>query len=344
MHMTTGRRFLAAAAAAMSATACGATNPTPGPGSTTTPSTSTSRAALTASNRPSARINASLAFDPVRHRLVLFGGRAPAQPTHLNETWVWDGATWSRVTTAVAPEPRESAPMAFDPSSGHLVLFGGLGTSLAPTTWVFDGTAWAALPTTHAPATGPAGAFRGEMAADPATSNLILEGWDGGQAGNTYQFAHGDWTIPQPPVCPAATGCRAQAALAVDPATSTLLLAAGGTQGLTNETDTWNGTAWTLVHTPTMPPGAPFTGATDATAGAIVATSCQGDTWLYRAGTWAAAHPAHALPAMSKFGMCSLADDPDHHVVIATGVADTDPTRLAMWAWDGTDWSALTPG
>jgi hypothetical protein len=43
---------------------------------------------------PSARSNATMAYDPVHQRTVLFGGYTPLK--NYNETWAWDGSHWSQ--------------------------------------------------------------------------------------------------------------------------------------------------------------------------------------------------------------------------------------------------------
>ena len=72
--------------------------------------------------RPSAR-RASLVFEPVRRRTLLFGGGLSVTP--LNDTWEWDGTSWSRRSLTSAPEPRLGAPMAFDEARRRVVLVGG---------------------------------------------------------------------------------------------------------------------------------------------------------------------------------------------------------------------------
>ncbi len=45
---------------------------------------------------PTARSHHALAYDPVRDRIVLYGGYIPDRPL-LNDTWEWDGQAWSCV-------------------------------------------------------------------------------------------------------------------------------------------------------------------------------------------------------------------------------------------------------
>jgi hypothetical protein len=44
---------------------------------------------------PSPRIGASMAYDPIHHVVVLFGGFTPVSV--LQDTWTWDGSDWTKV-------------------------------------------------------------------------------------------------------------------------------------------------------------------------------------------------------------------------------------------------------
>jgi hypothetical protein len=76
--------------------------------------------------------------------VVLFGGEQDANHI-LNDTWTFDGTTWTKLTIASSPPERFHAGMtAFD---GKLVLYGGAGAIPAEPgflgdTWTFDGTTW----------------------------------------------------------------------------------------------------------------------------------------------------------------------------------------------------------
>src|SRR5947208_1517520 len=67
-----------------------------------------SPAAFTPSkNMPPARAGMGMAYDAGREEVVLFGG-AGADGTHLGDTWVWDGTTWTQLFPATSPSARES--------------------------------------------------------------------------------------------------------------------------------------------------------------------------------------------------------------------------------------------
>lgn len=98
---------------------------------------------------PPARTDAAMAFDPARNRVVLFGGTTGTgnmPPTTVNDTWAWDGTTWARLTTPLAPPARERATLAWDAGRRRLVLFGGrTGTTEYDDAWELDGSTWSPL-------------------------------------------------------------------------------------------------------------------------------------------------------------------------------------------------------
>ena len=65
---------------------------------------------------------ASSAYDSNRDVLVLYGGLT--EEKNYNDTWEWDGETWTQFPVE-GPGSRESAGMTFDESRNKVVLFGG---------------------------------------------------------------------------------------------------------------------------------------------------------------------------------------------------------------------------
>ncbi len=79
---------------------------------------------------PGARHEHAMAYDPVARVTYLFGGLDPSG-TPLNDLWVFDGASWTRLVTLNPPARRFDCGMAFDTARGKLVLFGGQNTTWA---------------------------------------------------------------------------------------------------------------------------------------------------------------------------------------------------------------------
>jgi len=80
---------------------------------------------------PSPRYGHVGAYDPVRQRLIVFGGATPngASWATLNDVWALsatDPPVWSQLApTGTAPSPRLAASMAYDPARDRMILFGG---------------------------------------------------------------------------------------------------------------------------------------------------------------------------------------------------------------------------
>ncbi len=95
-------------------------------------------------NRPRSRFEAAMCYDPIRRRVVLFGGRGEfLQP--LFDTWTFDGSDWTRIAAGAA-DPDAQGSLVFDPVRGTSVLVPeGPGPVRE-----FDGAVWSAstLPAT----------------------------------------------------------------------------------------------------------------------------------------------------------------------------------------------------
>jgi len=71
---------------------------------------------------------------------VLNGGQDPTDPTgntYINDTWEFDGATWTQVSTNITGT-RLDGSMAFLPTQNRMVQFGGVNFS----TFVFFNDTW----------------------------------------------------------------------------------------------------------------------------------------------------------------------------------------------------------
>ena len=172
---------------------------------------------------PSVRSGASMVFDAgSAGQIVLFGGISSscASPGLCNDTWIWNGSTWTRALPVASPPGRYFAQMAYDAATGTVVVFGGLaGSNLDPVadTWSWDGTTWTLLQ----PATSPPPRARGSMSYDSTTGTVIL--W---AVGDTWSWNGSTWLQLQPPVSPEA---RDSTVATYDPALAAIVLFGGST-------------------------------------------------------------------------------------------------------------------
>jgi N-acetylneuraminic acid mutarotase len=116
---------------------------------------------VSVANPPPARSNAAMAT--LGNKIVLFGGDAwtdAGTSGFINDTWTFDGTSWTELSMANAPPARGGAAMAT--LGNAVVLFGGEGEGSSTTsgllldTWTFDGTSWTEVSGNSTP-TGPGG-------------------------------------------------------------------------------------------------------------------------------------------------------------------------------------------
>ena len=133
----------------------------------------------------------------------MFGGLADVNP---NNTWTYDGTTWTEQSPAVQPPLVYAASAVFDPGLQGVVLFGGgSGGEDQNSTWLWDQVAvtWTRLfPAQSPPAREGAG-----MAYDPILGHVILFG---GQDNNklfndTWELISTVTPTPTPSPSPTAT-------------------------------------------------------------------------------------------------------------------------------------------
>jgi hypothetical protein len=122
---------------------------------------------------PPARRWPALAFDPVRQRLVLFGGRdgVGRAGTSRDDCWEWDGRAWSKAPGG--PAGRDHFTLTWDEKRRELVLFGGWdGKAVRGDTWRRgESGAWR-----EAQVPGPAPRAAHGAAFDAAGQRLVLYG------------------------------------------------------------------------------------------------------------------------------------------------------------------------
>jgi hypothetical protein len=92
-----------------------------------------------------------VAFDPVRNKLVVYGGAAVIDNhlTYFTNVHEWDTTRWTELE-ANGPGARNAAPLIFDPVSRTTLLFGGVfederGFKIYFDVWSWDGKKWSLI-------------------------------------------------------------------------------------------------------------------------------------------------------------------------------------------------------
>ncbi|MCB9883638.1 MAG: hypothetical protein H6834_17755 [Planctomycetes bacterium] len=127
----------------------------------------------------------ALAFDAVRQEVLFFG-------TAWDEgdaTWTFDGGRWSNRRPKRSPPSRTFHAMGTDERTGHVILFGGRGTTGARLrdTWEWDGFDWSQRFPVHVPEARAEHA----LSFDGALGGLVLSPGDG--SSTTYLWNGNDW-------------------------------------------------------------------------------------------------------------------------------------------------------
>ncbi len=219
--------------------------------------------------KPGARHSAAMTYDVDDDNVVLFGGQQTTGSNSglLNDTWIWDGEdqAWQEVNTAsgaAKPTARKGAAIAYDPASGHVLLFGGQngsGSALNDT-WLWDGLnqKWEQVSTT-----GPSARTYAQMAYyfdEGGIGKIVLFGGLSGSSlrGDTWVWdgLSKTWTQQAPATSPPALHSGAMAFDGTRAVLSGGDMGQGtGVNGVTHELSNtalwqWDGTTWTTERGP----------------------------------------------------------------------------------------------
>jgi RHS repeat-associated protein len=153
---------------------------------------------------PCVRDQGLLAFDPVTQRVLLFGGfhddPYAACPTgsfnYLDDTWTWDGTTWTQLTPSQSPVWTSSGGMALDPAHNRVALVGAITQNNTNDVFQWTGTTWTQLQARRSP---PATKWM-PVVADLAHSSLLqIGGYNyttGADVSDTWGWDGASWTDP----------------------------------------------------------------------------------------------------------------------------------------------------
>ena len=202
---------------------------------------------LRPANAPSARAASAIAYDPVRQRVILFGGwdYPLGRRNYLDDMWEWDGQNWRELTLSVRP-PRMAYPqMVYDPVRHRIVLLGAFENSgiwAALETWEWDGTVW-----TQTSSPGQGALCLLSFDAVQARPLMVLHrpvGTGNTSRTETWTYAAGVWFRYGPSSSPPA---RDRSAMAFDQARRRVTLFGGvvlSGGGNANDTWEWDGGGW----------------------------------------------------------------------------------------------------
>lgn len=203
---------------------------------------------------PPGRVNIQqgMVYDAQRQRLVLFGGLGVSG--YLNDTWEYDGVSWTQISTAVSPPARDAHAMVYDPVRRVTVLFGGYnpGNPYLNDTWEYNGVTWQQVNTPQS----PTGRIHHAMAYDSQRRVVVLFGGRSAsdpQMNDTWEYDGVNWRQVSPEQSP--PGLESHG-MAYDSQREVLILFGGTENGSDPVDQTWefDGITWTPASTILHPP------------------------------------------------------------------------------------------
>lgn len=282
---------------------------------------------LTAGVRPLPRAGAAMATDPVRQRVVLFGGVDGTAV--LDDTWEWNGSQWSARPAAIRPAAR-SAPLVWDPRTAQTLLLGGFGANYTPLAdcWSWNGVQWTSRPAL--PAAGSAAAYD-----DGVAAFAVMRGPSGVRV---LRSTATGWVEAANQIRPTD---HYNAPLVWDPARNEMLMAGGGSS-TTSDTWAWDG-SWT--RRATVGPAGRFGSAMAPLGGQMVLFGGSqapwgqiADTWLWNGQTWTQQYPVPQPWPRAGHAMVGTGSQ-----VLLFGGDDSFGPQNDTWVFDGTNWTELQP-
>lgn len=289
-------------------------------------------------SRPPQRIAYGLAYDRARDRVVLFGGLYGGQVNRLtNDTWEWDGSSWTQRTPPVSPPPLQDHVMAYDVARGRTVVFGGRDGTFNDnfTTWEWDGVQWSRANPTHVPTTP-----WGRLVYDGRAGHLVFVSNTSG----LWKWDGVDWT---------------QLTSGYFPVQASFDLARGELVGFeppSGDPYIWDGVTISRRSTSFSRRSGqepPLALVPDSARSAVVSHAggrgvgpCGGivddETYRWNGARWERAATTNAPPLRIGFGMV---EDPGQGRVILFGgeplpnCGIPSPTFDDLWVWNGIDWA-----
>lgn len=319
-------------------------------------------------SRPGPRKSALMAYDPIRDRIVLYGGIVSGS-THVDQTWVFDGSNWTQLPII---GPGLPSSMWYDETRQAIQL-----ATTDANLWEFDGAQWSktiALPTTGSTWFGdfdgttsvviklakawnsppswnplysapPAGALANGLfpvALNRSTGQIVsyISGLFNSTEGlQQYVWQSGNWTLlSQNPGAIYAYGFAWDSQLGE-------IVSFGGRYAGNAISSSYrlHGDHWEAFATGTPKPSVRYFHAmsSDRTHGTIVVfggtsgSNRFADTWILKNGQWSS--PAGAGPS-ARSSTCMSDDTNRGKVVLFGGINSASAYLNDTWEWDGAAW------
>ncbi len=272
----------------------------------------------TAPLQPTSRVYTDMAFEAYTGRMVLGPGQGPFGPQ--NDTWTFDGSTWTNHGTSASLTPRTQPAISYAPALGTVLFGGGIyPTTYHDDTFVFSNSQW--LPALVFGAPPPPRMGHDMVWASNWNRTVMFGGYNGSTLGDSWSMTTVSsvvlWTqmAVQGAIPP-----RQSHAMAFDQRRDRLVVFGGADANGQFLGDTWElvpaGPGWQWIQrTPTQSPPRRWQHKMDydPARGVVVMTGGYGnpqcgqycashlnDVWEYDGDTWTQRVPSTSLPAVRE--------------------------------------------
>jgi hypothetical protein len=299
---------------------------------------------------PSARFFAGMVFDPSRNKIVLFGGATGSGGAGalLDDTWEYDGTSWTPLTTTGKPSPRANFAMTYSAARGKVVLFGGAtgAGGMSGETWELGGTTW----TNVAPSVAPPARTGAAMAFLAKRNRVVLFGGGvpsvlGATFADTWEY-DGTWTQVALPDQPEATALHTLVAVPDEITNGDKLVLVAGQTGVAATdhiweyrevtTATWR---WSRALSPVSPSNRTTAPATTDASGHVVLFGADRALWTFDGTNWTASlSPANGPTSRANN---AIAYDSSRDALAIFGGLDSSGLKNDTWIYNGTTLAQL---
>ena len=267
--------------------------------------------------QPTPRIYSDMAFEASTGRMVLGPGQGPFGLQ--NDTWTFDGSTWTNHGASATVTPRTQPAICYAPGIGTMLFGGGVyPTTYHNDTWRFFGTQWLNTVVYGAP---PPRMGHDMVWASNWNCMVMFGGYNGSTLGDTWSlttsFPGVQWNQM---LVPNTIPPRQSHAMAFDQRRNRLVVFGGADANGQFLGDTWEMTPATfgwqwIQRTPTQSPPRRWQHKMDydPARGVVVMTGGYGnpqcgqycashlnDVWEYDGDTWIQRVPSTSLPAVRE--------------------------------------------
>lgn len=245
-------------------------------------------------------------------------------------------------STAVPPARTEAA-MAYLPTVGQAVLFGGSAKDLLGDTWTWRSGCWSEVASIQAPSP------RMDMAMTYDPVRKIAIAYGGRISARALLFSRQTWAWNGRlwSLLDANGPDLGFAWAAFDPTQERVVLYGSSVAGIPS-TWAWGGAAWTRVGLESPPDRQGASMATDPITGQPILfggvrlsqVAYLNDTWTWNGVAWVQLTPLHSPPGRIRTTMVTSVS---HKILLAIG-GEAGGVGLFSdaWAWDGSDWTQVT--